>query len=357
MKSKRIIRTISVLIVIVLSLLLISCGNDNPNSNVPKPTENKDVEDIVKNTSLKFEYDGKFKIVIFSDLKESLEVSEEVIDYMNKILDKEKPGLVILGGNICDDLITEVDSLKSFLDILAEPMESRNISWCHVYGTDAYEMYKQIPKAAQNEIYESYKNCISGEEYDYVLPILRNDSDKIAYNVWLMDTHSYLNDYVEGLEDQVLLSRALASGKNYDTLRFSQVKWYWETSAALEKHNGEAIPGVMYFHMPLHEFNYIYRNADATKMQGTKVENVSAPELNSGILWTCYEKGDIRAIFCGHDRSNDFSGYYMDMLLGYTSTIGRNSNESTRGARVVQLDLNAEKNLSTWMLYVSDLNE
>jgi len=336
------VKSILVYSVILIALLLQGCNQDKTVNDKPEPTY-KSIDDILDDISLKFGTDGNFKIVIFSDLQESADVSPEVIGYMNKILDDEKPGLVILGGNTHDDAVTD---LKPFLDVIVEPMESRKIPWCHVYGTDSDR---------NNDVYKSYEYCVS-KNNDYVLPILRNDSDKIGYNIWLMDTHTYLNNYVDGLEEQVLLKRTLAGDSNYDTLRFSQVKWYWDTSVALEKHNGKAIPGIMYLHMPLYEFNYIYRNAELSKMQGTKAEKVSAPEVNSGILWTCYEKGDIKAILCGHDRLNDFSGTYMDMFLGYTSTIGRNSDDGTRGARVVQLNQDEEDGFSTRMVYVKELN-
>jgi len=346
-------------VVLISIIIVVFAGCTNGSSNIdttPGSTYNGVVDEIIKESTLRFGSDGKFKVVFFSDLQENLNVSEEVIELMNKILDKERPDLVVLGGNIFDDSIKSAEDLKSFLDTVVAPMESRDIYWCHVYGTETNKTFASIPREVQKDIYQLYEHCISKFDGDYVLPVLKNNSDEMAYNIWIMDTHSHLNDYIEGLEDQVLLNRSLGSGQNFDTLRFSQVKWYWDTSVALEKHNGKAIPGMMYFHMPLSEFNLIYRNAEVTKMQGKRVEKVSSAELNPGMLWTCYEKGDVKAIFCGHDRSNDFSGTYMDILLGYTSTLGLDSDESTRGARVVQLDQDDENGLTTWMVYVNNLD-
>lgn len=343
------------ILIILTYLFLLACDN----GSVKRPDKTNVPEEIIKNRiDLRFDSNGNFKIAFISDLEENIDVSLETIENINKVLDREKPNLVILGGNLHDDSVKDPNTLKAFLDIITEPMESRKIPWAHVYGSDS-EIWKDgkcdFKREAQNEIYQSYAHCISkmkGSLTDYVLTINENKSEKIIYNIWLLDTNSYLNNYVDGLEEEMLLNRSLGGGSNYDTLHFSQVKWYRDTSNIIERHVGNPVAGLAYFHLPLHEFNYIYKNSEATSMEGNNIEKVTSAEMNSGILWACYEKGDMRAIFCGHDRQNDFSGKYMDMLLAYTSTVGKNANDSTRGARIVLLKEDDLEQINSWMSYI-----
>lgn len=107
-----------------------------------------------------------------------------------------------------------------------------------------------------------------------------------------------------------------------DVIHFSQINWYWNTSVALENYNGSKIPAMMFSIIPLYEWNYISRNPKQTNMQGKQNEEVSAPEANSGLLWAVYERGDVKAMFCGHDHVNDFHGTFMGITMGYTPTIG-----------------------------------
>jgi hypothetical protein len=247
---------------------------------------------------LRFNDNGNFKIVIFSDIQDTIPVQESTLRYMNKILDTEKPDLVILGGDNFDGSEKVAKRLKEYLTIITEPMESRKIPWCHVYGNHAegaYGYFNGVKKEEQQPIYESFKYCVSrtGDEGvygvgNYVLPVLRSDSDKIAFNVFCLDSHSYLYNFQPDLEEKVLLKRFLYSGNTYDVIHFSQINWYWDTSVALENYNGSKIPAMMFFHIPLYEWNYITRNPKQTNMVGKQYEDVCAPEANSGLLWAAY---------------------------------------------------------------------
>jgi len=354
---------------IVFALFVIVYMSDINDDNIIVAQEDKNLKSILSlKHELRFDKRGKFKIVIFADIQDTLPVQESTLDYMNKILDKVKPGLVILGGDNFDGSQKTANRLREYLTIISEPMELRKIPWCHVYGNHAeggYEYFNGLKKERQQPIYESFDYCISktgdADVYgvgNYVLPVLRSDSDKIGFNVFCLDSHSYLNNFEEGLEEKVLLKRFLYSGKTYDVIHFSQINWYWNTSVALENYNGSKIPAMMFFHIPLYEWNYIVRNPNQTDIKGTQNEEVCAPEANSGLLWAVYERGDVKAMFCGHDHTNDFSGKYMGITMGYTPTIGAKEyyKAETRGARVVEVDQNDAFNFTTKIIYCNKLN-
>lgn len=122
------------ILLIVFALLSIYYMCNLANNNNVIASENVSVNELLSlKHTLRFNEDGKFKIVIFSDIQETIPVKDSTIQYMNKILDTEKPDLVLLGGDNFDGSGNIAKKLKEYLTIITEPMESRKIPWCHVY--------------------------------------------------------------------------------------------------------------------------------------------------------------------------------------------------------------------------------
>ena len=212
------------------------------------------------------------------------------------------------------------------------------------------------------------RNLLITYQGNYVLPILRSDSSKIAFNVWMMDSHSYVYKFRTGAEKAVLLETTdmnkdtsgnmIYSGNTYDVIHMDQLKWYWDTSVAMEKYNGSKIAAMMLFHIPVYEWNYVFNNQKATGMIGQRGDGaIGAPEANSGLFQACYERGDVKALLCGHDHMNDFSGKYMGITMAYVPTIGSYNyfKAENRGARVIEINQNDAFNFTTRMVYTKDL--
>ena len=336
---------------------------------VSDPTANQSIIDITNptnvNADLRFDESGGFTVLIFSDLRLSAQPDSAVIDRVVKAVDRVKPSLVLFGGDVHDGSVGSEAELRTVLDALNAPLEERKIPWCHAFGVNAEgtsDHKTGFSKNDQQKVYLSYPYCISGtsdaEVYgvsNYVLPVKYASGDKIGFNIWCLDANGYLNDYVPGLEDQVLLKTKISGATNLDCIHFTQRLWYWNTSYGLQDLNGgEMIPGLMYFQVPPFQFRYIFRNPEVTGMTGKCVERLAASERDSGIVWTCCERGDIRGIFCGYNTQNDYAGTYVDMLLACCSTVGNGGNSETAGARVVNINQNGAS-MDSYMLYLSDL--
>ncbi|MBR5500661.1 MAG: hypothetical protein IKV74_03955 [Clostridia bacterium] len=329
-----------------------------------KPTAGATTKPQV-NIDLRFSNTGKFKILILSDLRLSKSVDKTVISNMEKMLDKVDPDLVILGGDIHNGTIANEADLRKVLDAVNAPLEARKIPWCHAFGVDAEGTATKktgYKKTAQMAVYQSYPYCVSksssSDVYgvsNYVLPIKQSTGNKVGFNVWCFDANGYLNDFEAGLENKVLLSGTLSGATNLDCIHFTQRLWYWNTSLEMQEANGgKSVPGMMYMQVPPYQFRYIFRNKDRTGMTGIAKEKQSSPERDSGIVWTAYERADIKGIFCGYNEANDYAGTYLDMLFAQCSTIGKSDYETTRGARVVELTNNGSKMTSS-MVYLTDL--
>lgn len=380
----KMMRSITCMIMcLLISVSLVACGGTGTGStpsSMPIPSmpgsQGANPDDIIGKTdkNLLFDADGNFKVLILSDIRMPAKGNVLLAENIQKILDATTPSLVILGGDVHDGSVTNEQELRMVLDAITKPIEDRQIFWCHAFGVDTEGTADQksgYSRAEQMKVYTSYEYCVSQEGQaanaygvsNYVLPILVPDKDqdmgnnKVGFNVWCLDSNGYLNDYIDGLESKVVLKRTQNGGTNLDCLHYSQLIWYWNTSVAFENRNGSKVPGMMYVQVPPYQFMLIKRNQQITKMVGEKssiATKVDSSERESGVVWACYERGDIRGLFSGYNEENDYSGTYLDMTMGFCSTIGKSGFEGTRGARLVTISKNGA-NMETSMVYLKDL--
>jgi predicted phosphodiesterase len=190
--------------------------------------------------SLKFRADGTFRIVQFSDTQDDENLDPRTLAAMERVLDTQKPDLVVITGDCVDTgQCANVAELKQAIKAIAQPMESRAIPWAVVFGNHDHDNLGGIgiSEQAMLAIYMSYPHNVNRQSPRGVngagnsdLLIKGSASDKPAFGVWLLDSNAYAPGEVGG---QKL--------GGYDWIRFSQVKWYWDTSERLEKRYGAKV--------------------------------------------------------------------------------------------------------------------
>ena len=85
-------------------------------------------KNLYSKISLKFNQHGKFKILMMSDIQETLDYDRRTLENINKIIEHTNPDLVVLGGDNCDGTVIKTEKeLKAYLDIFSKPMEKRKI--------------------------------------------------------------------------------------------------------------------------------------------------------------------------------------------------------------------------------------
>lgn len=303
---------------------------------------------------------GKFRIVMFSDLHGKITFDRRTVKCVEVMTDELKPDLILLGGDtVCGNGHLQSEQLfrNSFNDI-ANIFESRKIPWAHVFGNHDKEV--GILECDQEDIYESYEHCVSKRgpadimgTSNWMLPIKASEGDRIRFNVWGMDSHRY-NASVNGYG--TILPNHFCTGDSADHCRPDQIMWYYNSSVELENYCGEKIPSIMYFHQPIPEFNLITRNPTETGMEGEHRERVCGTELNFGLFAFAATRGDVRGIYCGHDHINTFSGTYAGVHLGYIGGLGFNvyMHPDLRCCRVFEIDENDPANYKTYLYKVLD---
>lgn len=310
----------------------------------------------VDNKKLRFNADGKFRVLMISDFhagsrrkgfEDGNPYSPKVKEAIEALVKETSPDFVMVGGDQCIGHSPEY-LYNSFTDIMS-PVLERNIPWAHVYGNHDREM--AMTTNEQQKIYETVPHCFSkrGPEdifgvCNYVIPIYSKDSEKIAYNMFALDSNREISDYIEqfGIKEEdnnIRLPFAFGSRSVQAMPFFQQVMWYYNTSREMEKENGSEIPALMFMHNPCIEFNLIFRNPEECDMYGEKREAVCCSELNSGLFMACLERGDVKGIFCGHEHMNAYHGKYCGIILGYDSCVGydMSAHDDVRGGRVIDI--------------------
>jgi len=318
---------------------------------------------------LRFDEDGKFRILMVSDIHGGVGYDEmRTVRAMQALVDHTAPHLVLLGGDIAGPgsiHVANQEELKTLLDGLVSPMEQAGILWAHVYGN--HDDNFGLCNADQQPVYERYPNCLSKHSpagvsgvSNYVLPVWDKEGKTILFNVFGLDTHHGMPEFrkefgmAEGVQP---IEPTGLENEDESPLRFDQVNWYYQTSRAMEDYAGHKIPALMYMHFPLPEHRMVAMHREECGFEGTQMSPICCSKLNSGLFSACLQRGDVKAIFCGHDHKNDFSGVYCGVRLGFDGYLSYCAChvEALRGGRLFEISADSPDVIETKMVRVMDL--
>ncbi len=290
---------------------------------------------------LKFNCDGTFKIVQFTDThyKWGKKASQKAVQCITDIVDREDPDLVIFTG---DQVYS--NGVANSLNALTQPLVERGIAFAAIFGNHDFQFDMTRPE--MYDLMQALPFSVmpprgDADSPDYALPIYTSDGTAINRVLYLMDTHDST-------------AAALTGCGRYDWLTPDQINWYRGVSSAFaSRQGGKPVPALLFIHIPLPEYRDAV-TAQPDKLVGNFREKsgICCSGLNSGMFAALKSVGDITGIFCGHDHDNDFATLWQDILLAY----GRYSGGKTvynhlgdPGARVIVLDQRQPQRITTWI--------
>lgn len=294
---------------------------------------------------------GTFKILAITDLHYTPAPDPHGIALTEQLIEAEKPQLVIVTGDCLSGRDCESpEAVRSAIANVAAAMEKKRTPWAVTFGNHDQEHYPKtkLDKHAVLEIYAAHRHNLNagyvrgltGAGNQYLL-IWNAGATRPVYCIWLLDSNEYVTE-----------------GKNtyYDWIHADQIHWYYRTSIELEKQYGSKIPGLMFFHIPLREFNEMVNQA---KIIGARHEPEAPSPVNSGLFAAVLERRDVRGIYCGHDHTNNYVGRWKGVELGYNGSAGHRayprvppedpSNGRVRGGRVFLIEEGPPARHKTWM--------
>jgi len=288
-------------------------------------------------TILKFNQNNKFRIVQFTDthIKANDKESQVTFATINKILDKEKPDLVVFTGDIVTGPPLEKGWKKA-----TEAVIKRQIPFAVVFGNHDDEngltrgQLSQIIEPMPYGLFVSTTENISGNG-NYLLTIKSSTGKKTAALLYCMDSNAYSsNDSVDG----------------YGWFHADQIGWYRaESKKQKELNNGSPVPALAFFHIPLPEFREAYSNEKYPPV-GLRLEEECPAKINPGMYAAMLESGDILGIFVGHDHNNDYLAYLHGLALAYGRFTGSKTTygDLPNGGRVIELTEGC-RTFKTWI--------
>ena len=321
-------------------------------------------EDFRSLPALRFDQDGHFTIVHFTDTQDDQELDPRTVALMEAILDEHTPDLVVFTGDNIRSGPESPEDVWEAMDGFADPVDSRGIPWFVTFGNhdEDHTPLTGVDEKAMLERYMSYSNNVNlrgpqGVDGTGNMHLLVRGSveDAPRLVLWGLDSNRYVPD---SIGRQTVAADGL---RTYDWIRPSQIAWYVETSRELEDRNGKPVPGLMFFHIPLPEFELMWENRENHGVTGEKNEDVAAGVFNSGLFGAVKDREDVVGIFVGHDHVNDFVGDYFGVRLGYSANVGfgtygleGEARDRMRGARVLVIPEEDPASFETFMVYARD---
>lgn len=286
---------------------------------------------------LSFKKDGTFKIVQFTDMhyKHGDPKSDTTLMLIPRILDTEKPDMVIFTGDIVTGAVQEGwDAITKFVI-------DRKIPFAVTLGNHDHE--QGVTREEIADIVTSYPfniNRLSGASpgrvMDNVIPVYSSLKPlKEAALIYCFDTGAYST--IDGVG-------------GYDWMTTKQIEWYREQSIHYTvKNNFHPLPALAYFHIPLPEYKFAFDDEKNIRY-GERKEDECPPGLNSGMFFSMKEMGDIMGTFVGHDHVNDYIVNYHGIALTYGHFSGWKTTYTPEinGARIVVLK-EGKREFDTWL--------
>lgn len=320
-------KRITLLLVLTIALFFNAAAKDN------------------SNPILRFNSNGKFKIVQFTDVHfiYNFYRSDSSLVLMKAALEAEKPDLVVLTG----DVVCSENTKKAWLSLTKILIESK-IPWAvtlgnhdveyELTGDEIMDIITELPYCVS----ESGSEDVSGSG-NYILKVHGSKTKDAEAVLYFLDSHS-------GLPKE----KGLGS---YDWIKFDQVRWYREQSKKLTRTNGDKpYPALAFFHIPLPEYNEVWGKETTI---GVKEEKVCSPDINTGMYSAFLEEGDVMGMFVGHDHVNNYIGTLHNIALVYGQSTGRDGYGGIgKGYRVIEL-YEGQRKFDTWVriTYNADLDE
>ena len=306
--------------------------------------------------TLKFGADGKFRIMHVTDTHLEQSNLKATTWAIGEACDLENPDLVVITGDNVKNYDDPAET-KLLIDGLMNVFETRNIPVAVTFGNHDSE-----EGAMSREELIAYYNTFScsvsvddGEALSgcgtYNLPVMSSDGTKVKFNIWVFDS----NDYDE-------------NGK-YSCVQTDQIEWYKAKSDELAAANGgEKVYSFVFQHIIVPEVydalvktesdglfsvEHLYNDGEYYMFDpegtnyGMLLETPCPGYENYGQFDAMVEKGDVLAMFTGHDHTNAFGVRHKGIdIMNSLSTRYNGDRFSTQyGYRMIEVD---EKDTSVY---------
>lgn len=307
--------------------------------------------------------DGKFKILILSDIHTSDEMPVWTEQFIEKAIKTEAPDLIVLLGDNTAGEFTGVTKEKTYKAIDNILKLIGEMPFCVVFGNHDHEGMKMFDEiTAKKELLSVYKtksNCLAQQGScssgvgNYRIG-LENSEGKEVYSLWFIDSGTY-NE----------------TGKGYAYVKKDCIDYI-----AAENERTNLLPSMLFQHIIVPEiynatkrsllplkgfvrgdffFKGYYKLKKEYLVSGVMKERPCPPYENSGQFSALQKQGNFKAMFFGHDHTNNFDVLYKDVRLIAVPSPSFYTYGNNRGVRTVTLFENDLSHFETRVIAYEEL--
>ncbi|MCB1740576.1 MAG: metallophosphoesterase family protein [Gammaproteobacteria bacterium] len=327
---------------------------------------------------LRFRDDGTFRILQITDTQDDQLIDFRTPELIKRAIEEEKPDLVVCSGDcITGGQIRSDQDVRDAIDAYIRPVEEAGIPFIIAFGNHDEDAHVRgdAPNMGEEAQLEYYRNNYTCNINKPSMPKITGTGNMVTFvygstrepgkrrepklAIWALDSGRYAPNPIAG-------QRINFNDNGWDWIRQDQVQWYRDTSERFERIYKRKIPGIMFFHIPLFEFDTMWivdkglfgledvvppTEAGRYAVEEERHECVCTGPFNSALYAAAQERGDVLGMFVGHDHINNYVGNFHGILLGYGASSGfgpygfsGNERNRLRGVRVhdfVESDVSA----------------
>ncbi len=305
-------KILSIALCIAMLLCVTACGEEN----------SPDISEYILET----EYKPDFRILQLTDIHLANKDNRQLhYDFLDLTISEADADMIVL----CGDNFTFAD--RAVAKELFAFIDSYGIPWSVTFGNHDEQCYFSVDWLTEY-LNEFGSNCLFKDipndgvfgYANYAVNLM--EDGKAKEQIIIFDSNRYYYGYYQG----------------YDWIKDDQIEWYEKLVKHTKAENGETVPSVCFFHIPIPEFQTAWDEAqagssDAILEYGEMNEPCSCPKHNSGLFDKMLELGSTKAVCCGHDHVNNsrilYKGIYL--IYGVNSDDRIYYNENMMGGHVV----------------------
>ena len=149
--------------------------------------------------------------------------------------------------------------MRQAMNNVVLPMEHREMPWAVTFGNHDED---STPESGLDEtdmlaFYRSYAHNLNKPSARRRSPARQHQPDhqgrerqRPAFNLLLLDSGRYAPEKIAGQDFE--------GYPTWDWIRMNQVQWYTETSRRVERQAGHVVPSLMFIHIPLWEYRFMW---------------------------------------------------------------------------------------------------
>ena len=256
----------------------------------------------------------------------SVDKDRAALEAVYALAEAAKPDLIIITGDSVFPLGIMSFSLNNYVPMiqLASFLRNLGIPWAITFGNHDTEDIATGSEADISGVFDKFsfrkthsllypetQPPITGRSNQMIL--LKNGDGSIRQALFLMDSNDYRSNAIN----------------DYDYIHDDQVDWYKESLLSLESEYGRMPDSLLFFHIPLQEYQTAYDlyKAGSGDVQyhfgtvGEENEAICASKIPSSLFDTALALGSTKGMFCGHDHYNNISLTYEGIRLTYGMSI------------------------------------